>query len=237
LLAKIIKLNESDAIISIARDTSERKQNQQRIINAIIQTEEKERERIARDLHDGISPVLSTVKLYSQSLNDCEDGETCERIIKNIQDSVEEAISGLSEISNNISPHVLRNYGLIAALDTFTRKVKNATKIDIDYISDFRDKLNEKIEISLYRIITELVNNTIKYAGAKKISIRLMKENDLSVFYSDDGKGFNYPKILKDRAGMGLFNIQNRVHFLNGKIFIDSKLNKGVNIKIHIPLT
>ncbi|HEX3010228.1 MAG TPA: PAS domain-containing protein, partial [Bacteroidales bacterium] len=103
------------AYIVVGRDISQRKYNQMSQYNAVIQAEEQERSRVAKELHDGISPVLSTAKLYVQSIEDCKSDELKERVMSKIESTIEESIVGISEISNKLSPHILQNFGITAA--------------------------------------------------------------------------------------------------------------------------
>jgi len=108
----------------VSRDVTERKQMEQKIIQAIIQTEEKERSHMAKELHDGVSPVLSTIKLYSNAIIDSDDADFRKRITTKLIAAIEEAIKSIYEISNHLTPHILQNFGIITALQTFIDKLE-----------------------------------------------------------------------------------------------------------------
>jgi signal transduction histidine kinase len=220
----------------INRDITERKLAQQKIYNAVITAEEKERSRVAKELHDSVSPILSTTKLYAQTLNDFKDRKERETIMKKIGDNINDAIQSISEISSNLSPHILQNFGLVTAVRSFTDKIKETKKIKFTILSDFDDHLSENIEFTLYRVCIELINNTIKHALANEVFLNFEKKKDILLTYKDDGKGFDYEKVIQKRKGMGLFNLTNRIESLNGKITFSKKENKGIIIKIKIPL-
>jgi len=215
-----------------------RRLTEKMFLNAIIQTEEKERKRFAKDLHDGLGPLLSTVKMSVSTLAQLEHDKSSKEIVENTEMVINEAIKSLKEISDNLSPHVLNNFGLSRAIRNFTNKI-NATKVlHIKMKSNLGDiRLENNIEVVLYRVICELINNTIKHAKAKKIEIDLnIEEKNLTIVYKDDGKGFQIDKLLNqaNNGGMGFSNIYSRINSLKGEINVDSKPGKGtlVNIKV-----
>lgn len=209
-------------------------------LNAIIQTEEKERKRFAKDLHDGLGPLLSTVKMSISSLAQLEHDQASREIVSNTEMVINEAMKSLKEISDNLSPHVLNNFGLLRALRNFTNKI-NATKaIRIHLSSNItNERFSNNIEVVLYRVVCELINNTIKHAKAKNIRINLQHiEQELVITYKDDGIGFNKKQLEKQPStgGMGLSNIYSRINSLKGELHIESKPHQGtrVNIKVKI---
>lgn len=232
-----ISLDQKEFYLLVVRNISERKEMEKKMLNAFIEGEEMERERIARDLHDGLGPVLSAIKLYSQWLNDPETRTPKDFIYKNSAETIEEAISALKEISGNLSPHVLRNYGLVQALKSFIDKIVFSGKIKINLHSNLDKKLADSVEITFYRIITEAIANTVKYADASEIEIRLeQKKERVSLYYHDNGKGFDVEKVLKEPEGLGLRNMVNRVNTLDGKYKIVSNPENGTKIEISFDL-
>ena len=215
-----------------------RRLTEKMFLNAIIQTEEKERKRFAKDLHDGLGPLLSTVKMSVSSLSQMEHDEASREIVTNTEMIINEAIKSLKEISDNLSPHVLNNFGLLRALRNFTNKI-NATKaIEIKLESNMTDeRFSNNIEVVLYRVVCELINNTIKHASAKTIEISLQKKNDyLSIAYHDNGIGFDKNKLeeLSTMGGMGFSNIYSRINSLKGDISIESEPMKGTLVYIKV---
>ncbi len=215
-----------------------RRLTEKMFLNAIIQTEEKERKRFAKDLHDGLGPLLSTVKMSVSSLAQLEHDKASQEIVANTEMVINEAIKSLKEISDNLSPHVLNNFGLLRALRNFTNKI-NATKaIRIQLKSNLADeRYSNNIEVVLYRVVCELINNTIKHASAKNISIDLQhQEGVLSIDYRDNGKGFNKEKLeeLPMMGGMGFSNIYSRINSLKGDIQIESEPKKGTHVYIQV---
>jgi PAS domain S-box-containing protein len=236
--SRVINYLGQEAIISIARETTERRQMDRKILSAVIQAEEKERERISRDLHDGLGPLLSTIKLY---INELESGdlETAEKseMLKQTNELINDAISSTRAISNNLSPHLIMDFGLVKALESFSKKVNLAQKVQIQFGNNLENKrFDQTIEIVLYRVVTELINNTLKHANAGKIEIYLeMIEDVLQLTYLDDGIGFDKDKIMSDETGgMGMKNIVSRLQSINGNYRIHSRPGAGFLVVIEI---
>ncbi|HRY32555.1 MAG TPA: sensor histidine kinase [Bacteroidales bacterium] len=212
-----------------------RQQLKQRLIEAVIDTETNERKRIARDLHDGIGPILSAVNHYFQAYMDARD-EDKEAIQKKMQQVLTGAIDEVSRISHNISPYALENHGLTAALNDFIQPVRNGSKIRVEFTTDFSGRFDLKKEITLYRCITELLNNTMRHAQATLIELGITrKDKALQIFYSDNGKGFEMNMALQ--SGMGMNNIKNRVETIGGKLLMESYPQKGIKVFIEVPVT
>ncbi|WP_163711450.1 sensor histidine kinase [Mangrovibacterium lignilyticum] len=215
-----------------------RRLTEKMFLNAIIQTEEKERKRFAKDLHDGLGPLLSTVKMSISSLEQLEHDKSSMEIVKNTEMVINEAIKSLKEISDNLSPHVLDNFGLARAIRNFINKI-NATKaLHITLKSNLgSERFDNNIEVVLYRVVCELINNTIKHAKAKKIEISLTKEEkNLTIVYQDNGKGFHKERLLDrpSNSGMGFSNIFSRINSLKGEIHVDSQPGKGTHVLIKV---
>lgn len=215
-----------------------RRLTEKMFLNTIIQTEEKERKRFAKDLHDGLGPLLSSVKMSVSSLAQMKHDDATREIVENTELVINEAIKSLKEISDNLSPHILNNFGLIRALNNFTNKINITKTIRINLISDLRDeRFDSNVEVVLYRVVCELINNTIKHARAKKIDISLIKENDdLLIEYKDDGRGFDVSKVIEQPAnvGMGFSNIYSRINSIKGEINVESGQKKGTLVTIKV---
>lgn len=217
-----------------------RRLTEKMFLNAIIQAEEKERKRFAKDLHDGLGPLLSTVKMSVSSLAQVEHDKNSQAIVENTEMVINEAIKSLKEISDNLSPHVLNNFGLLRALRNFINKINITKAIQIDLKSNLAtERFETNIEVILYRVLCELINNTIKHAQAKKIDISLTKdEKNLTIVYRDNGQGFDIDKQLSQpqNSGMGFSNIFSRINSLKGEIAVDSQPGKGTQVSIKVKI-
>lgn len=215
-----------------------RRLTEKMFLNTIIQTEEKERKRFAKDLHDGLGPLLSTVKMSVSTLAQMKQDLASKEIIENTELVINEAIKSIKEISDNLSPHVLSNFGLVRALSNFINKINIAKTLKINLSTELKDeRFDPNVEVVLYRVICELINNTIKHAHAKKINISLsLADGQLSIVYKDDGKGFDVSKIVENQgsSGMGFSNIYSRINSLKGEINIESENKKGTQVTIKV---
>ena len=232
----LINYEGNPAILTTFNDISERKALEQEILNSTTLAEEKERERMAKELHDGLGPLLSTCRIYLYNLKNLKQKEEIDAV-ENLAQLVDEALSGIKEISNNISPHVLRNFGIVHATKNFIERLSEKCNVSFDYNFDPSKRFDEIKEITAYRLLTELINNTIKHANANNINIKIMKvDNMLNLSYTDNGIGFDYEKMIKANKGLGLSNIESRVNSTGGILKYISKPGKGVNVTINLPL-
>ncbi len=238
--SRVLESGNQCYILSIARNISERKKVERRVLKAVIQTEERERERFAKDMHDGLGPLLSTIKLYVDEMNDSETDETEKKeMVKYVDELIDEAISNIRTISNNLMPRIINDYGVVKAIQSFCDKINKTEKINIHFHSKNIDKtLDQNMQLILFRVISELINNTMKHALANNIYIDLKKEeNKISMEFKDDGKGFEIDNIMQNKfSGMGLKNIISRVKSINGSCEFFSKPGEGFRIIVEINL-
>jgi signal transduction histidine kinase len=160
-------------------------------------------------------------------------------MLRQTNELIDEAITSTKAISNNLSPHLIMDYGLVKAVESFCKKVNLAQKTHIDFESSLGpDRFDQTIEIVLYRVITELINNTLKHANASKIEIYLeMIEQILQLTYLDDGIGFDKDKAMSaESGGMGLKNIVSRLRSINGNYRILSRPGAGLLVVVEISL-
>ena len=226
----LIELQDSKLILSVINDISIRQETERKILNAVINTEESERKRFATDLHDSIGPLLSSINLYLSSLGKFDSVIEKEQIIKASVDAVNEALVSIKEISNNLSPHILNDFGLEKAIQSFTNKINLSQTISISFYAEhMEERINEQVEVVIFRVVNELINNTIKHAKATNIEINLSREGNLiSLIYIDDGIGFDAKEINAGTStGMGLYNVLSRIRSLNGSHKIKSNPKRG----------
>lgn len=214
---------------------NKRRLYERRILNAIIQTEEKERQRFSKEIHDGLGPLLSSVKMSVSALDKMNTDGKQDNIIKNTNLVIDEAIRCLKEISNNLNPHVLTNFGLVRAINNFINKLAAFSKVKTQFTNNFKDKRFEPdVEVILYRVVCEMINNTLKHADATQIKLDMTFRNDeINLIFEDNGRGFNPQEVIDTPGGgMGLSNIISRVSSIKGEVDIFSEHGKGVRITI-----
>lgn len=217
---------------SLSRAERERKRAERRMTRAIIQTEERERRRFAKDLHDGLGPLLSTARMSISALSQLKGDEHSKAVLDNANTVINEAVESIKEISNNLSPHVLTNFGLASAIRNFAQRVGQTKSININFDTKLTDadRFDSNLEVVLYRATCELINNTIKHAEATKIDISLEKiQRTIVIKYDDNGKGFDQDKVRPSENGMGLSNISSRLNSVNGVFVINSAPGDGVH--------
>ncbi len=211
---------------------------QQKRTKAILESEENERQRIARELHDGIGQMLTATKLNLSTLNILNSTVENNKL-KNSLDILDDSINEIRNISHNMVPDVLLKFGLKGAVTDFINRINQTKKLKIDFeCIDFKETvMDDTSKLMLYRIIQESVSNTIKYAEATHLNIQITADdNEISLLMEDNGKGFDVAKAI-EKAGIGLKNMQLRTDYLKGKLEIDSSLKNGTTIIIEIPLS
>jgi PAS domain S-box-containing protein len=219
------------------RDLTERLQTENLVKNIIIETEEKERARFAQEIHDGLGPILSNVQMYFDWLAD--ESENRQFVYEKGAKSLKMAFQTLREISNNLSPHILQNFGLAKAMANFIDQLPTRESINIQFDHNIDAiRFDLMLETGAYRILTELINNGLKYAKATSITISItLNSYLLALKYSDNGAGFDPVEAIQKGKSHGLINIKNRAQLLNGIINFESVPNCGttVYINFHIP--
>ena len=201
----------------------------------LVEGQEEERKRIAKELHDGLGVLLSTAKMQFTTIKDKSPEN--KPLIDKATKLLEQAAGDVRKISHNMMPGLLTKFGLYEAVEDLLEQVDETKGINAvcEIVGDTK-RLPENIEIMLYRIIQEIVNNTLKHAGAKNIRLQMnILPEKLSITYSDDGKGFNIEEKLESKS-IGLTSIQSRVNFLSGQVNVEAKPGEGVKYNILIPI-
>ena len=207
-------------------------------VDSMLKGQEEERSRLAKDLHDGLGGLLSGVKFSLSNMKDNliitpDNMAVFERSLDMIDTSIKE----LRRVAHNMMPEMLTKFGLDEALKEYCNTINATNLLSVKYQSMGMDtRIEKSSEIIIYRIIQELLNNTMKHAAATEAMVQLIKEDDrLSIIVEDNGKGFDRA-MLKNNKGAGLGNIQSRVDYLKGRLDIHSEAGKGtlVNIEFNI---
>jgi signal transduction histidine kinase len=222
-------------IISIIRQQRRYRQLTQQKIKAEITTLENERRRIAADLHDEVGPLLSAVKLQINNIDDI--GEEEQAIIQKSSTHIDDIIRKMREISNDLLPNILVRKGLVAAIQDFISKLKNASNIQIDFQYNEPVRFETAREVNMYRIVQEIIHNAIKHSGARHLKIQLhMTDKLLRLATEDDGVGFDPDEIRKTKGGLGLLNLQSRTDVMSGEFSCETEKGKGTKYLFEIPL-
>lgn len=219
----------------IARTESQRRISERRILNTVLRTEEKERQRFSKDLHDGLGPLLSSAKMSVSALNSADMSEQNKEIIRNVNYVVDEAIRSLREISANLSPYVLNDFGLSRAISNFINKLPRGEMRIVFETNLKNERFDTDIEVILYRVVCELINNSLKHSGAARVDLSLhYQQGQIRIRYKDNGCGFDPDKV--GQKGMGISNIFSRISSLKGEVSIDSYPGAGMRaaVDIHI---
>ncbi len=216
-----------------------RKIYDKKLLSSMIQAEEGERQRIAKDLHDGLGPLLSSAKMsISYISKDDISPDTRKDMLTRIGSAIDESIGSIREISNNLSPSTLTNFGLVRSIALFVNRLPLPPGIEINFKSNIKQqRFDHSTEMLLYRICSELINNALKHSGASVVNILLnLNPSSITLNYIDNGRGFDL-NVVSQRAdkGIGLSNIESRVTLLDGTLKIDSNTESGTSIIIEIP--
>jgi len=201
---------------------------QKDLLKSFIETQEKERQRIAADLHDGVGSSLAGIKLMMNLLK-LEDDNNKE-ILLECKNEIVKTNNSVREISHDLLPPSLEALGLEKVIQRMVKNLSN-DKLKFTFTSNLSSRLNEAQELALFRITQELINNTIKHAKASLVVIELT-ETDQQLFYEYYDNGVGYKNL--ELQGLGIKNIQSRVQMINGKLsnFSEPSLKTGVSITI-----
>jgi two-component system, NarL family, sensor kinase len=221
-------------IFSITRQQRRNLQLHRRNILAEINTLEKERTRIAADLHDELGPLLAVIKFKINSVESADAQDQKE--LAHASSHIDGLIKRIREISANLMPSALARKGLVIALQEFISNISRAT-VNITFKYSDLPELNQEQKINIYRIVQEIVHNTIKHAKATELVIDLSaKQNVVVLMANDNGIGFYPGGEGNESDGLGLRNLKSRTELMRGKFDIDSKPDNGTTYYFEIPI-
>jgi PAS domain S-box-containing protein len=243
-----IERDESGNVVeyrNLLRDISERKRAEEvfrNLSSRIIEAQESERRRVARDLHDGINQILSSIQFRLKSTEE-KDTTRKNPLVREIGEArmlLEGAIQEVRRISQNLRPSILDDLGLIAAVRSVCDEFIERCKLQIDTeFSGIVNRLPDNIELVLFRTIQEALNNIEKHSAATRVDIHLvMKDAYIEALIRDNGKGFDYISLAEKRKkhrGLGLDGMKERVTYLGGTVEVTSKVHKGTEVVVQIP--
>jgi signal transduction histidine kinase len=202
---------------------------------SIVMGQEEERKRIAQELHDGLGVLLSSARMHFTSIRD--KTPEAQPLLEKAAKMLEQASGDVRRISHNMMPGLLTKYGFYEAAEDLFEQVGEMEGIHAEVsIKGEQERLPENTEIMLYRILQEMMNNTLKHSGASNVKLEIeILRNRLSFTYSDDGKGFDLDEKLKQKS-IGLTGLQSRVKFLGGELMMKTAPGKGVLFIFDVPI-
>ncbi|HON18664.1 MAG TPA: PAS domain S-box protein [Salinivirgaceae bacterium] len=238
---RIIRYRGQKSILTVARDISERKSIDRLIFKTILETEERERKRIAETIHDDLAPLLSALKIYlnlfaNQKIDQASEHE----VIPLMQQILDQAIETAKNTAVEMMPNLLTHFGMVEAITDFVQKINRTKAVRIKlsiYPETFSiDPISGRI---LFGVVKELINNTLKHDPSANVEIEILKQKErLIILYKENGRGFNfYEKLRSENSGLGLKNIVNKIESLSGQIIFNRTDEKGFEIKIVVPVT
>ena len=225
-----VKLREKDLI-----NQQQRAEMELKSMKSLIDGQEKERNRVAKDLHDGLGAHLSSIKLFIESQKDKYEPGIQGKLLEPLAKNIDEACLETRNISHDLRPFALK-FGFSAALGDLVKKAQIAlpeVEVVFDTYGD-EPQIGEEIALMVYRVVQEILNNAAKYAKAKQISVQIFYEpSQISINVEDDGQGFDLHVV---KEGNGLGNIRSRIDYLGGQVIWQSAPNQGTAVLISIPI-
>ncbi|MFN5416489.1 MAG: histidine kinase [Flavobacteriia bacterium] len=233
-LNKIIHLK-NETYLFIAKDITSEKAEEKRIIKATLMGQELERKRLAYDLHDSLGQELNAIKMFMNAMEFMDiESYQFKKSLKDIHQMLDDTIDSVRNISYNLTPNMLENNDLCSCLRIISQKLIKRINVTLEFPVKKIHLENKNIELFIYRIFQEFINNTLKYALANNITFKIKDHVKLKKYIfllEDDGIGFNI-KELQYRNG--IYNIKNRLETLNFKYKFSSKLNKGTKLYFEV---
>ena len=222
----------------------EKEELQKSNASQIVEAQEEERKRIAKEIHDSIGQMLTALKLNIESIN-LSNIEKSEQKIEGLKQLSNDLIQGIRMATFNLTPPELKDYGIPTALQKMAKELSKLTgkNIIFENPSNFDQRFDTLVETNLYRVTQEAVNNAIKYANSEFVMINLNhSEALLSITIDDNGKGFDIGKVPTKpvnnaEGGMGLFFMKERMNYINGRIFLNSIPGQGTRVTLNYPIS
>lgn len=251
MISTVAMIPGTNKSVSSHIDITERKCAEEALLNYQMQlkvlaaelsnSEEKERRRIATELHDNIGQTLALCSLKLSSQAFASQSEVLVEAIEEIKEMIDSSIEAIRSLTLQISPPLLYEVGLEAALEWLCKWFKKEYNYHVAFWDDGRTKyLDDAIRSTIYQVVRELLLNAVKHANVKFAQIRLTKDSDkIIIEVKDDGIGYDYSKVIDNRdikRGFGLFNIRQRIEHLGGEFIVETELTKGTYVKLSVPL-
>ncbi len=227
-------LAEQEVILKQQRVENLLKEQELVSIDSMIEGQEKERQKVANELHDDLGSLMATIKLHFDNATVSKQDSA----LRNAQKLLEDAYLKIRGMAHSKNSGVMSNQGLLPAIEKMAKAISESNSLQV-FVEDFGlgERMENSLELSIFRMIQELVANVIKHAEATKVNIQLTQHEDsLNLIVEDDGKGFDRSQLDKESNRMGLTNIEKRVEHLEGNFTVDSVIGRGTSILIDIPV-
>ena len=229
------------SFIFISRLMNALKATERRLVEKTVETEQKERNRIAADLHDGLGSLLSSIHLYIKILEaEVKEGKDVSERIDYLRQLSDLSLQNVKAVIGNLEPLFLSKHGLITSIEKMCTRVNKLDVIEIDFNAEkYSAQLSQNTDLILYRIISELINNALKHSKAENVKVSLESvKNKIFIRYSDDGIGFNsLAEVIDIEGKIGLKSIINRIELLNGDYDVKTAPGKGLSVKLWFSVT
>lgn len=226
----------SSGILLIIKDRTYQIESKNRVIRAIIDTQENERKRLAQDLHDSLGQELVGVKFYISSVSESSTNPAEKKILAQSDKNLEQIICDMRDICFNLLPRALQDFGLLKAVKELCIHTRTTHKVEFQLETDeFFPDLPMQVSVDLYRVIQEFINNATRHGRCTVISMKFKHYPDhVFIGLHDNGKGFSPGKVM---GGMGLQSVQSRISSHKGEVTIKSYPGRGTKFEIILPIT
>jgi signal transduction histidine kinase len=200
----------------------------------LIESQEQERTRIGRELHDDINQRLAMLGMELEQLQD-NPSELKSRV-QELRKQTTELSNDVQALSHDLHSSKLEYLGVVAGMKSWCKDFAERQKLEIDFRSEVSSPLTRELGISLFRVLQEALQNAVKHSGTKRFVVQLREDpSEIHMIVSDSGKGFDVEAAFQGR-GLGLTSMRERIRLVNGTIAIESKLMSGTTIQVHVPL-
>jgi signal transduction histidine kinase len=224
-------------ILILAEDISSRKQMElvlSDVARRLVEAQEKERARIARDLHDDINQRLALLSMEVSQLE--ANPSEIEPRGKQLRTRIGEIASDIHALAQDIHPSNLEYLGAVAGMESWCRDFAKRQDLELDFTANVRNPLPPEIGVAFFRVLQEALQNTVRHSGTKGVQVELGEDSEaLHLVVRDSGRGFDVEEAARRRGGLGLISMRERVRLLNGRISICSKPNGGTAIEARVP--
>lgn len=228
-----------DGVLLTVMNISKLKEIEINTYHAVLEGQEAERRRLAREIHDGIGPLLSVLRLNIEHLQSqvAQPSESLETGFQHVQDIIHQLTQDMRNIAHTLLPAILVDFGLDTALQQLCGKLSVKGKVAIDFYSSNQEhRFDPSIELGLYRIGQELLNNALKHARARSVTMQLIRhERSIVLMVEDDGQGFDPVDLDKHTEGIGLKDINARIKSMNGHFNLETAPGQGVLVSVEVP--